>query len=555
MLAELLTLDGVREAIQLSPLDLLRLRRVSSPLRAFANTALAECTPLMMLGVLEDQSPLPQRRQAEPSQLALLAGGGDGGGDADDDDEDFQPSSEEDDGEADGGEADDGEAGSSDAGESSEDDEAAAHGGDTEQALLRLRGLVMCWSSGRWAAAPALDCGSDQTWGVHPCHVVGPAPEHWPPRRECLVFTHTCEWAFDYTVALTAGTAAAARAAGVPLPADRLSRDRLEGIRGRRADGAAVVWGRMPAREAEILNPLTGYQREAIGSRRFAFMLGGYYELPSDSVDEDEDEDHEEEGHCALVEYFPLDALDDAPRLWTRMASMEEPRTDFAAGFFPAGSRMAENAMRRSPYATSYCGALIVAGGSDGSDEEYLRSVEFLCVVVDPDDTHELICSCWSKLPDMLHPRGYCTGCALPDGRFVVMGGRSRRSTGPTRRRDGEVFDPSVYRWRALPPLPAVFGESPELTLCAAGPSLLIAAMALPEELGGKRFVAALRLAALPARTKQELQEDLRGEHGWWQARVAQAAAEERWVTLGALPQGGGGGAEEARSLVCIPRQ
>ena len=28
MLAELLTLDGVREAIQLSPLDLLRLRRV-----------------------------------------------------------------------------------------------------------------------------------------------------------------------------------------------------------------------------------------------------------------------------------------------------------------------------------------------------------------------------------------------------------------------------------------------------------------------------------------------------------------------------------------------
>ena len=135
------------------------------------------------------------------------------------------------------------------------------------------------------------------------------------------------------------------------------------------------------------------------------------------------------------------------------------------------------------------------------------------------------------------------------------MGGRSRRSTGPTRRRDGEVFDPSVYRWRALPPLPAVFGESPELTLCAAGPSLLIAAMALPEELGGKRFAAALRLAALPARTKQELQEDLRGEHGWWQARVAQAAAEERWVTLGALPQGGGGGAEEARSLVCIPRQ
>ena len=133
------------------------------------------------------------------------------------------------------------------------------------------------------------------------------------------------------------------------------------------------------------------------------------------------------------------------------------------------------------------------------------------------------------------------------------MGGRSRRSTGPARRRDGEVFCPLFWRWRMLPPLPVLFGESPELSLCAAGPSLLVATMAEPEEIGGRRYVAALQLAPLRAKTEHELDGEFRtAAAGWERAWEAEAAAAERWVLLGALPQGDG---VEGGSLVCLSRQ
>jgi hypothetical protein len=155
-----------------------------------------------------------------------------------------------------------------------------------------------------------------------------------------------------------------------------------------------------------------------------------------------------------------------------------------------------------------------------------------------------------------LHPRGYCTGCVLPDGRFVVMGGRSRRTAGPARRRDGEVFDPSYYRWRMLPPLPAVFGESLNLTLCAGGPSLVVAAVVEPDEIGGKRYVAALQLATTRPQTELEIHEQMSGNNQWWRDRLTQAAAEERWVTLGSLPQTSRAwGGVEATALVCAARQ
>ena len=106
-----------------------------------------------------------------------------------------------------------------------------------------------------------------------------------------------------------------------------------------------------------------------------------------------------------------------------------------------------------------------------------------------------------------------------------------------------------------LPPLPAVFGESPELTLCAGGPSLLVAAMVEPDDIGGKRYVAALQLATIRPRTELELRED----NQWWRDRVTQAAAEERWVTLGSLPLAGDGlnGAwdgYQAKTLVCVAK-
>jgi len=134
------------------------------------------------------------------------------------------------------------------------------------------------------------------------------------------------------------------------------------------------------------------------------------------------------------------------------------------------------------------------------------------------------------------------------------MGGRGHRGAGPARRRDGEVFDPRYYRWRMIPPLPAAFGEVSELTICPAGPSLLVAATVTPDEIGGKRYVAALQLSTTlrcdNARCPPvpELRE--------WRDHVAQAAAEERWVTLGSLPYGGEyPSAGWYGSLLCVARQ
>ena len=83
------------------------------------------------------------------------------------------------------------------------------------------------------------------------------------------------------------------------------------------------------------------------------------------------------------------------------------------------------------------------------------------------------------SLPDMKHARGYCTGCALPDGRFAVLGGRSHRSSAQSGRRDGEVYCPRVRVWRMLPALPVLFRGLEDcrvqLTVCAAGRSLLVA--------------------------------------------------------------------------------
>ena len=228
---------------------------------------------------------------------------------------------------------------------------------------------------------------------------------------------------------------------------------------------------------------------------------------------------------------------------------MRKGRTEFAAGFFPAGSYFADSLVERSPATSRWDKgiALIVAGGSDGStNDEYLRSVECNCWI---DVGGVLESSTWMDLPDMLHSRGGCTGCVLPDGRFVVMGGRSKKdhcpghSAGPERR-DGEVFDPRHYRWRMLPPLPAVFGESPELTLCAGGPSLLVVAMVKPDNIGGKRCVAALQLATTRPQTELERYFGAitnGGDNQWWRDRVTHAAAEERWVTLGSLPEAGEG--------------
>jgi hypothetical protein len=566
MLAEVLAVDTVREAMLLtgvlSPLDLLRIRRVAAPLRELATSALAEYTPLAMLGALDTistHSPRLHRRQVGPSQLVQLAGDGSGDDDDDGDDDFVAPSSEED--EDHGGEeatsdmeATDGDSDADSDTAADSDDDSGGGGGDGgenfdendddsdigEVVPLRIQGFVMNWSSGRWAASPAVDCRAyqpslmDRRQVQQPCRVLGTGmavrgSSHWPPKHTgCLVLPHSCDWAADYSLTMTAG---ATHVECTPLL--------HEPCRGTRTNGAAVLCGSMPTEQGE--------------GGRAVFMLGGYYEPPWGDLDDDEelDEEEDEEGHSALVEYFPIDAANERCRRWTALQPMECRRTEFAAGFFPAGAYLAEDAQRRSGRASSHtaaAAALIVAGGSDGSNEEYLRTAECLCVV----GPGELSCGDWSRLPDMLHPRGYCTGCVLPDGRFVVMGGRSRRSTGPARRRDGEVFDPWAYKWRALPPLPAVFGESPELTLCAGGPSLVVAAMVVPEEIGGKRYVAALQLEAPRAHIQHEICEEEDCENEWWRDQVAQAAAAERWVTLRALPQGSE--AEHAKSLVCLAR-
>lgn len=542
MLAELLAVDGVIRTMLLpgwlSPLDLIRLRGVSSPLRALANSALAGLPPLAMLGAQVDK--VVEVRHRETSQLAMLAN------DAEDDDgdDDFEPFSE-DDGEMEEQEAsDDDEREACDVAASPEnDDEGEAVGGAEDQTPpLQLHGFVMCWSSGHWMAAPPLNCALEQPLEDCRCHVLGPAPGatasrpvQWPPARECVVLPQNCRWAADYSPASTSEIVGAAHVIGAPL--------RHEGARGWRADGATILRGQWPTRERE--------------GERLIFMLGGYFE--PFSLDSEEDE--EEEGHSALVEYFPLDAQDEGSRHWTRIASMKCQRTEFAAGFFPAGSYFADSLARRSACGDSDKSSfvLIAAGGSDGSsDEEYLRSAECnVCV----DVGGALESSSWLQLPDMLRPRGYCTGCVLPDGRFVVMGGRSRRTAGPARRRDGEVFDPTHYRWRMLPPLPTVFGESPELTLCAGGPSLLVAAMAVPTDIGEPRYVAALQLAATHTETRLGTHDETEGRddaahNACWQALVAQAVAKEHWVTLGSLPQGDGGFLDqEVTSLVCTATQ
>ena len=404
-LVEALAVDGVREAMvlsgQLSALDLLVLRRVSAPLRAFAVAALADCAPLAVLGALEDgpESPLPRRRQAEPSQLALLT---DEDGVAGDDDDDFEPSDEDDD-----GAVSDTEASSSSSEE--EGGEGAADGGDG-QPSLRLRGLVMCWSTGRWAAAPAMDCCSPAPPMEHhaePCRVLCPMPalKTWPPRRECLVLPHPCDWAADYSLGLAAGAVAAQRV-GTSLQ---------HAGRGSRADGAELLCGRMPARREPGAEQAQG--------GRCLFLLGGYYEPPSESEsDSEEEEEEQEEGHSALVEYFPIDAPHTAPafpvnsddttyRRWTPFPAMEHRRTEFAAGFFPQGSAFAQALTRRQAafdLATSGgAAALIVAGGSDGSNEEYHCAAECLLFWPNIIDGHELSCSGWEQLPAMRHPRGY----------------------------------------------------------------------------------------------------------------------------------------------------
>ena len=454
-LAEALAVDGVREAMvlsgQLSALDLLVLRRVSAPLRAFAAAALADCPPLAVLGALEDgpESPLPRRRQAEPSQLALLAD--EDGGVADDDD-DFEPSDEdEDDDGASDVAASDTEASSS---EEEEGGEGAAGGGGG-QPSLRLRGLVMCWSSGRWAAAPAMDCCSPAPptaeHHAEPCRVLCPMPalKTWPPRRECLVLPHPCDWAADYSLDLAPGAAAA----------QRIGTSLQHAGRGSRADGAAVLCGRMPTRREPGAEQAQG--------GRCLFLLGGYYEPPSESESdsEEEEEEEQEEGHSALVEYFPIDAPHTTPafpvnsdetvyRRWTPFPAMEHQRTEFAAGFFPQGSAFAQALTRRQAafdLATSGgAAALIVAGGSDGSNEEYHCAAECLLFWPNIIDGRELSCSGWESLPAMQHPRGY----SLPRSTFLdLVSFRSReflreqvlhrlRAAGRPIRRGGRALPP-----------------------------------------------------------------------------------------------------------------
>ena len=57
----------------------------------------------------------------------------------------------------------------------------------------------------------------------------------------------------------------------------------------------------------------------------------------------------------------------------------------------------------------------------------------------------------------------------------------------------------------------------------------------------------------LRAKTEHELDGEFRtAAAGWERAWEAEAAAAERWVLLGALPQGDG---VEGGSLVCLSRQ
>jgi hypothetical protein len=259
MLTELLVVDGVIEAMLrpgwLSALDLIRLRAASSPLRALANSALAGLPPLTMLGAVDE---LLLSRDAMMAQY-----------------------------------------------------EAAASDADDERAELNLRGFVMCWSSGRWEAAPELNCTSEdpaREWTpCIDCRVLGPLPcgtasrpVRWPPERECLVLDGECNWAADYSLALAGAAAGAATpVVGAPL--------RREGTRRTRAD-AAILCGRWPTgdREGERLI-------FTLGSKRM--VRNAWFESDEDDIlPEEEQDDSEEEGHGAAVEYYPLDAEDESTR-------------------------------------------------------------------------------------------------------------------------------------------------------------------------------------------------------------------------------------------------
>ena len=184
MLAELLAVDGVIEAMLrpgwLSPLDLIRLRGASSPLRALANSALTGLPPLVMLGAVNER--------------------------ADDDDE--------------------------------------SEAGDVASVSTIIRGFVMCWSSGRWVAAPTLNCksGDQPDLAGSACHVLGPVPgatASWPvclpPRRECLMLRESLNrgWAAEYSLA-SAAAAAATQDVGASLW--------HESTRAGDRDDAAILW-------------------------------------------------------------------------------------------------------------------------------------------------------------------------------------------------------------------------------------------------------------------------------------------------------------------------
>jgi len=460
-----LAVDGARDALLLpgllTPLELLRLRRVSRELRQYSNVALQVYPQLVLLGAHASARDSHADAQEEDE----------GGGEEDDSDE--------------GG-----------GGSNSEEERLFRR---ENRGNVKRGSLALCWSTGKWVAAPALP--RSEEWptlcakgfppeppDAHrvcsvPARVGGP---QWPPSSECAVLTRACIKFIDrYTLSGILPT----RANGSVPPLERktASGELWFMPTAMRGEGSVLVCSELYAEP--------GCSGAVIGRR--LFLLGGY--ITADSEEEDDDA---EDGHSATVEYLDLHteagagagagaagaaAAAGKEYSWTHLPPMTSRRTNFAAGYLPPSPAMATRLLKNcgySPGKTLMDGLLIAAGGSDGV--QHLRSAE-VCVLArsGPEGSSCSSRGKWFKLPDMIQARGYCTGCATPDGRFVVIGGREfgdHRDRLPSpilTHRDGEIFDTVAWKWRALPSLPVLFGQS-AVTVCAAGPDLLVAAMSEP---------------------------------------------------------------------------
>ena len=363
-LGALLGTDGVREALLLpgllSPIELLRLRRISVELRSVAGAALAECPRLVLLGgepaddSITDlnRSPRVVRAGGAASALSQLL---------DDDDDDDEEEEEEEEEEEDDGDDYDGEAEDDDGEEDEDEDEDEAGGADEDidvsdvedgdevevdeeelsQATTGRPTLVFDWSKGSWAPGPTWGQSELIDWpGTLPSDRVRVCPpplrpgQPWPPGPSCTLVVPAS--------ARVAGLRGSGRGQVCQFRLDDVpdggQRKWLEphSDKGSRADGAQWLWHM----GHDLTEKADEFCTDAASSN--LLLLGGYFN-PDDS-DSDESEEDAEEGHSDYLaimtddrDWEQLTRCNAIDCLHDHCGRMIDARTEFAAAVFPPG--------------------------------------------------------------------------------------------------------------------------------------------------------------------------------------------------------------------------